>query len=208
VVPLCSQMLCTTSKFVEDTIYALSSGPLLKTGVAVIRVSGPNSKYCLNSLLENKSKFPIPRHASLRRLVCPMTSEILDHALVLWLPGPKSYTGEDIVELHVHGSKAVVDGIFSSFEHFDREVQSNGCSRIRHADKGEFTKRAYYTGKMDLTEIEGVGDLLFADTSSQRKQALRQMEGHMRRTYESWRYRALCSMHHCRSAHVSMTETS
>lgn len=184
-VPLFSRTL-SSGHHVEDTIYALSSGPHLKTGVAVIRISGPKSKYCLDQLTIDKSKNLKPRYASLRKLTCPMTREILDHALILWFPAPKSYTGEDIVELHVHGSKAVVDSIFSSFEYFNSKVQRDGY-RIRHAEKGEFTKRAYYTGKMDLTEIEGVGDLLFADTSSQRKLALRQMEGHMRRKYESWR---------------------
>ena len=172
----------------DDTIYALSSGPMLKTGVAVIRVSGPLSKHCLSSLLSTSDSFPRPREASLRRLQCAKTREILDRALVLWFPGPNSYTGEDVVELHVHGSKAVVDGVFASLDFLNcRSSEESHRHRIRLADRGEFTKRAYYAGKMDLTEIEGVGDLLFADTSAQRKQALRQMEGHMRRLYESWR---------------------
>ena len=186
-----------------DTIFALSSGPLTKTGVAVIRLSGPRSANCLQRLTPG-GKLPEPRRASLRKLFCPKTGELLDSALVLWMPGPKSFTGEDVVELHVHGSRAVVVGVFEAFEFLDNEAQASGtgttgssaglemglgssCGGIRAAERGEFTRRAFGNGRMDLTEVEGLADLLSADTALQRTQALRQMEGHLRATFEGWR---------------------
>lgn len=118
---------------------------------------------------------------------------------VLWFPSPRSYTGEDVCELHVHGSRAVIKGVFAALTELgeslrvknDTDVNDHHHSQhphIRLAERGEFTKRAFENGRMDLTEAEGLGDLLVADTSAQRKQALRQMEGYMRRTYENWRY--------------------
>ena len=118
----------------SDTIFALSSGPVTKTGVAVIRISGPHARSCLEALtlpdssrIQDNSairfrklqKFPEPRRASLRYLYCPQTGEILDHALVLWFPGPRSFTGEDIVELHCHGGRAVISGVFGALEYLD-----------------------------------------------------------------------------------------
>jgi tRNA modification GTPase len=165
-----------------DTIYGLSTGQSTKAGIAIIRVSGLESFHCLTKLISNQTK-PKPRYTSLRRIICPKTSEILDKAIVVWIPGPSSYTGEDLVEFHVHGSRAVLQGIFSAFEHLNQD----SSSKIRPAEAGEFTRRAFENGKMDLTEIEGLGDLLSAETSAQRKQALRQMEGHMREIFEAWR---------------------
>ena len=167
----------------SDTIFALSSGPMVKSGVAVIRISGPMSRHCLESLILGQ-KFPIPRMASLRRLVCPKTKSLLDSALVLWFPGPKSFTGEDVVEFHVHGSRAVILGIFEVLEYIGGVDSSR---RIRPAERGEFTRRSFENGKMDLTEVEGLSDLLAAETSVQRKQALMQMEGHLKVQYELWR---------------------
>lgn len=164
----------------EDTIYALSSGQLLQTAVAMIRVSGDDSKKCIELL--TKKSMPSPRVATLRKLYCPDTHDILDHALLFWFPGPHSYSGEDIVEFHVHGSRSVVSGIFCAFE----KLRSRGL-HIRPAEKGEFTMRAYRNGRMGLTEVEGLADLLVADTSEQRKQALQHMEGHARKRYETWR---------------------
>ena len=119
---------------------------------------------------------------------------------VLWFPNPRSYTGEDVCELHIHGSRAVIKGLFSALtslgqsrraskDHISENIITNAPKngQIRLAEKGEFTKRAFDNGKLDLTEAEGLGDLLAADTAAQRKQALRQMEGYMRRTYEKWR---------------------
>ena len=125
---------------------------------------------------------------------------IVTSSQVLWFPSPRSYTGEDVCELHVHGSRAVIKGVFASLTELGHTLQAPSkdqdthmhmqhkkMPQIRLAERGEFTKRAFEHGRLDLTEAEGLGDLLAADTSAQRKQALRQMEGHMRRTYESWR---------------------
>jgi tRNA modification GTPase len=166
-----------------DTIYGLSTGQATKAGIAIIRLSGTESRGCLKKLISAQKKFPKPRYTSLQRIICPKTSEVLDQAIVVWMPGPSSYTGEDLVELHVHGSRAVLQGIFSAFEHLNQMTSST----LRPAEQGEFTRRAFENGKMDLTEIEGLGDLLCAETSAQRKQALRQMEGYMREIYEAWR---------------------
>jgi len=211
-----------------DTIFALSSGPIVKSGVAVIRLSGPLSYYCLERLLLNdgpsflSSSPPSsqllpsittsttngmrgiikPRMASLRHLYSPQSKDVLDQALILWFPAPRSFTGEDVVELHVHGSKAVIKGLFEAFEYIDDNrlkdddsiggsgddaaIRSLSC--IRPAGPGEFTRRAFENGKMDLTEVEGLSDLLDAETSVQRRLALKQMDGHLRRQYEQWRY--------------------
>ena len=155
-----------------------------------------------------------PRMAALRHLYSPQSKDVLDQALVLWFPAPRSFTGEDVVELHVHGSKAVIKGLFEAFEYIDDNrssdddsdgdtdyngtVKSNDggdgayrstslSSCIRPAGPGEFTRRAFENGKMDLTEVEGLSDLLDAETSVQRRLALKQMDGHLRRQYEQWR---------------------
>lgn len=173
-----------------DTIFALSSGPIAKSGVAVVRISGPASLYCLEQLTPkagDASKAftpPEPRKAALRYLYSPVTNDLLDQSLVLWFPGPRSFTGEDVVELHLHGSRAVIKGVFEALAHLD--VPSSGKA-IRPAARGEFTRRAFDNGKMDLTEVEGLSDLLDAETSGQRKQALKQMDGHLRKQYEAWR---------------------
>lgn len=175
----------------SDTIYALSSGSNTKSGVAVVRISGPKAIYCLEAMKSPNKDFlpPKPRVASLRSLYCPLSKELLDKALVLWFPGPNSFTGEDVVELHVHGSKAVLSSIFQALAFLDDQSSHSqqNPSSVRAAEPGEFTRRAFENGKMDLTEVEGLADLLAADTSQQRKQALRQMEGHLRRAYERWR---------------------
>jgi tRNA modification GTPase len=176
------------SSLATDTIFALSTGPIVKSGIAVVRISGPQSEYCLNRLLSTSEEYKAklePRKASLRRLYSPSNKEVLDQALVLWFPAPHSFTGEDVVELHVHGSKAVIKGIFEAMEHLDNPSM---LTPIRPAGPGEFTRRAFDNGRMDLTEVEGLSDLLDAETSEQRKQALRQMDGHLRVQYETWRY--------------------
>eukprot|EP00600_Ochromonadales_sp_CCMP1393_P006617 CAMPEP_0174960572 /NCGR_PEP_ID=MMETSP0004_2-20121128/3773_1 /TAXON_ID=420556 /ORGANISM="Ochromonas sp., Strain CCMP1393" /LENGTH=609 /DNA_ID=CAMNT_0016208949 /DNA_START=60 /DNA_END=1889 /DNA_ORIENTATION=- len=189
-----------------ETIFALSSGPIAKSGVAVVRISGPGAYYVLEELttykdgVTNTAKFipPKPRLASLRYLYSPSTQDILDQSLVLWFPGPRSFTGEDVVELHLHGSRAVIKGVFEALEYLDDpDIENNskittveGLRRsfsIRAAGPGEFTRRAFENGKMDLTEVEGLSDLLDAETSEQRKQALKQMDGFMRKQYETWR---------------------
>lgn len=175
------------SAYAGDTIYALSSGTLTKSGVAVVRLSGPNSLYTFHQLQkpEKRTQTLTPRLASLKSLYCPFSNEMIDKALVLWFPAPKSFTGEDVIELHVHGSRAVISSLFQTFEKIG-DASTSGI--IRPAEPGEFTRRAFENGKMDLTEVEGLSDLLEAETSSQRKQALRQMEGHIRIVYERWRY--------------------
>ncbi len=194
-----------------DTVFALSSGGMaVKTGVAVIRISGPESDYCLKRLLKKPNSnfkndmndvldvnIPKPRYASLRKLYCPTSSEALDSALILYMPGPKSFTGEDVVELHIHGSRAVISGVFQSLEDMNHDdyIKERG-SRIRPAERGEFTRRAFDNGCMDLTEVEGLADLLEAETSLQRTQALRQMEGHMREQFEAWRDELMRSLAH------------
>jgi tRNA modification GTPase len=193
-------------KSVSDTIYALSSGTnsKTKTGIAVIRISGPQALECLNILCDvglksdNKKQsksIPKERMASLRYLYCPKTKDLLDQSIVLCFNKPKSFTGEDVVEIHAHGSRAVISGIFQALEYisdnnnnifFEDNEQKN--SVIRAADRGEFTRRAFENGRMDLTEVEGLADLLDADTSEQRKQALKQMGGHLKNTFERWRF--------------------
>lgn len=146
--------------------------------------------------------------ASLRDLRDPESGSKIDKALVLWFPGPNSFTGEDIVEYHVHGSPAVVNGLLTALEHSNkvgalREVTGGTDkkpsqrdvslgdhmlrSRVRPAEPGEFTRRAFEYGKMDLTEVEALSDLLESQTELQRVQALNQMEGHLKNTFERWR---------------------
>ena len=196
----------------EDTIYALSSGVSgMASGVAVIRISGPRSFYCMESLSDsntyarikikgestsNSTIKPIePRAASLRKLYCPETGDTLDQALILWFPAPRSFTGEDVVEFQVHGSRAVVRGVFDALRFLD-EQDGREKGAMRAAEPGEFTRRAFERGKMDLTEVEGLADLLAADTKTQRKQALRQIDGMMRKQYEEWRGELLKCLAH------------
>ncbi len=188
-----SKTLCSSTSNGLDTIFALSSGPIAKSGVAVVRISGPSSQYCLERLAAKPAPttvqfVPKPREATLKALYSPVTADVLDQSLILWFPGPRSFTGEDVVELHVHGSRAVIKGVFEALEHLDDPLSGRA---IRPAAPGEFTRRAFDNGKMDLTEVEGLSDLLDAETSEQRKQALKQMEGHLRKQYEAWRYISL-----------------
>ena len=165
----------------QDTIFALSSGAGVTAGVAVIRLSGPAAKHCLLSLLKENSRPPKARFASFRRLYDPETKDLLDEAIVLYFPGPKSFTGEDVVELQVHGSRAVINAVFESLEKVEGE------SVIRPAERGEFTRRAFENGRMDLTRVEGLADLISSETALQRKQALRQLSGEVFEMLESWR---------------------
>ena len=133
----------------DDTIYALAT-PLGKGAIAVIRISGLAAAHVLSSFTAKK-ELPTPRRATVRALIDPNTNETLDNAVVIWFPGPASYTGEDTAELHVHGGAAVVDGILSSLA---------AQSSLRLASPGEFTRRALLNGKLDLIEAEGLADLL------------------------------------------------
>lgn len=159
----------------QPTIYALASGAG-RAGVAVVRVSGACAGAALSALTQKP--LPTPRMAALCRLRDPATSETLDDALVLWFPGPASFTGEDVAELHLHGGVAVVEGVLAAL---------SGLDGLRLAEAGEFTRRAFENAKLDLTQVEGLADLIEAETEAQRKQALRQAEGELGRLYDGWR---------------------
>ncbi|MEE2565367.1 tRNA uridine-5-carboxymethylaminomethyl(34) synthesis GTPase MnmE [Hyphobacterium marinum] len=156
-----------------DTIFALSTPPG-RSGVAVIRLSGAGSGAILDALAGKPR--PRPREAALRRLR-DRQNATLDRALVLWFPGPASFTGEDSAECHVHGGEAVIEGVFEA-------LRAEGA---RPAEAGEFTRRAFENGKLDLTEAEGLADLIEAETEGQREQALAQMGGALKTLYEGWR---------------------
>ncbi len=157
----------------QDTIYALSSGSL-PAGVAVIRLSGAKAQSALGQLIGGD--LPKPRFAALRTIRNRNNSPI-DQALVLNFPAPKSFTGEDCVEIHVHGGRAVVDAVFAELGSMDG---------LRPAEAGEFSKRAYDNGKMDLVEVEGLADLLKAETEMQRRLALEQTSGNLSELYDDW----------------------
>ncbi|XP_001864986.2 tRNA modification GTPase GTPBP3, mitochondrial [Culex quinquefasciatus] len=162
----------------RGTIFGLSSGSG-KCGVAVIRVSGDASSDVVHRKTSS-NKLPAARQAVLRRIVHSRTAEMIDRGLVLWFPGPHSFTGEDCVEFHVHGGAAVVSAMYDSLGSIDG---------VRLAEPGEFTKRAFYAGKMDLTEVEGLADLIEAETEAQRKQALLQASGELSKLYNEMRSR-------------------
>lgn len=162
-----------------DTIFALSSARG-RAGVAVVRLSGPQALPGLRRLTAKDD--PPPRVARLERLRDPLDGRTLDHALVLSFPGPASFTGEDVVELHLHGGPAVVQAVLAAL---GREAG------LRPAEAGEFTRRAFDNDKLDLSEVEGLADLITAETEAQRRQALRQMEGALSELVESWRERLL-----------------
>jgi tRNA modification GTPase len=156
-----------------DSIYALSSGAG-PSGVAVIRISGPKAGDALMALC---GAIPEPRQAALRTLRRPGDNAVLDRALVLWFPGPRSETGEDMAELQVHGSRAVVQALFGAL-----------CGAgLRLAAPGEFVRRAFVNGKLDLTAVEGLADLIAAETEVQLRQAIGQAGGALARRAEGWR---------------------
>ena len=155
-----------------DTIFALASGSA-RAAIAVLRLSGPGSGTAVAALCGGV--LPAPRHASLRSLRDP-SGGLLDKALVLWFPGPNTYTGEDCAELHLHGGRAVIDGV----------AEALAQAGLRPAEPGEFTRRAFLNGRMDLVEAEAVYDLVAAETEAQRRQALRQLEGELGALYQDW----------------------
>jgi len=165
----------------QTTIYALSSARG-RAGVAVIRVSGPQAGTVLQALAGGA---PPPRVAGLRTLRDPVTGFILDHALVLWFPAPASFTGEDVAELHVHGGRAVIEGVLSALA---------AMPGTRPAEPGEFARRAFENGRLDLTAVEGLADLIDAETEAQRQQALQQSDGALARLYEGWRERVILAL--------------
>ncbi|ETV84206.1 tRNA modification GTPase TrmE, variant [Aphanomyces astaci] len=159
----------------QDTIYALSSAEG-RSGVAVIRISGPMADQCL--LQMTTSKLPSPRMAVRRDLKHPSTKELLDTAVAIRFLGPKSFTGEDSVELYVHGSRPVISGVLQAL---------GTLPSYRAAEAGEFTERAFENQKMDLMQVEGLADLLHSETEAQRSQALAQISGTIGQVYDDWR---------------------
>jgi tRNA modification GTPase len=157
----------------KDTICAQASGAG-RAAIAVIRISGPATGEILRALCG----LPAARHASLRTIRDPRTETLLDRGLVLWFPAPASFTGEDMAELCVHGGRAVVANVLDAALSIDD---------VRLAEPGEFAARAFENGKIDLTEVEGLADLINAETDAQARQALAQAGGSLRRLYESWR---------------------
>ena len=161
----------------DQTIFALSSGRI-PSAVALVRVSGSQSGSVLERLA---GKLPAPRLAT-RVLLRDIESQPIDDAVMLWFPGPASATGEDVAEFHVHGGRAVLASLFAAFSKF---------ADVRPAEPGEFTRRAFENGKLDLTEAEALDDLIHADTDRQRRQALRQLKGLLGDRARDWRARII-----------------
>ena len=157
----------------EQTIFALSSGRP-PSAISIVRVSGPGAATALTLLA---GKIPLPRMAT-RALLRDGHRQPIDDAVVLWFPGPASATGEDVAEFHVHGGRAILAALFAALSALDH---------MRAAEPGEFTRRAFENGKLDLTEAEGLDDLIHADTDRQRSQALRQLKGLLGDRARDWR---------------------
>lgn len=158
---------------VTNTIFALSSGAP-PAGIGVIRISGPCAASALEALAGH---LPSARRPRLMLLTDPRDGTPLDRALVLWLPGPGTATGEDLAELHCHGGRAVIAAV---------EEALGALEGLRRAEPGEFTRRAFENGRMDLNEVEGLADLLAAETQQQRRAALLMTEGHFSRRIDAW----------------------
>lgn len=167
------------------TIFALASGAG-RAGVAVLRLSGPGAGGALLAL-SGRPAMPRARVATRVRLRAPASGEPFDDGLALWFPAPASYTGEDVVELHLHGGRAVLEAALAALA---------AQPGLRPAEPGEFTRRAFEHGKMDLTAAEAIADLVDAETAAQRRQALRQLDGALGALYEDWRGRLLGALAH------------
>jgi len=155
------------------TIFALSSG-MPPAGIGIIRITGPQASSVLEVLA---GPLPRPRHAARRRLIHP-TGHVLDDSMVVWFPAPASVTGEDVAELHIHGGRAVIAAVESALA---------GLPGLRRAEAGEFTRRAFANGRIDLAEAEGLADLLAAETEAQRQAAITIASGRFSRQIEDWR---------------------
>jgi tRNA modification GTPase len=163
-----------------DTIFALAT-PRGRAAVAIVRISGAGSRFALETMAGG---VPAARRASLRQLRDPASGDLLDHAIVIWFPSPNSFTGEDMAELHVHCGRAVLEGVLAVLS----------ALGFRTADAGEFTRRAFANGKSDLTGVEGLADLIDAQTAAQRRQAIRQMSGELAAVADRWRTALLDAM--------------
>jgi tRNA modification GTPase len=156
-----------------------------RAGVAVVRISGPRASAALTSL--TRMALPAPRHAARRRFSDPHSGAPLDDGLALWFPGPASFTGEDVAELHLHGSRAALAGVLAAL---------GALPGLRLAEPGEFTRRAFQNGKLDLAQVEGLADLIAAETQAQARQALRQLDGEFGRRTANWRERLSFALAH------------
>jgi tRNA modification GTPase len=165
----------------DGTIFAPMTS-VGKSAITALRISGPRTRPMLETICGG---CPPPRRASLRSLRDGQ-GEILDQAVVIWLPGPSTYTGEDVAELHLHGGRAVLDGVADALL----------TLRLRPAEPGEFSRRAFLNGRMDLVQAEAVSDLVAAETAGQRRQALRQMDGRLGQLYSAWAERLTCVLAH------------
>lgn len=170
-----------------NTIFAPATAPG-PAGVAVVRISGPQAGEALRRLA---GALPAPRQAALRRLRSGPAGEILDQGLTLWFPRPRSFTGEDVAELHLHGGRATLRAVLDAL----RQMQG-----LRPAEPGEFTRRAFANGKLDLTQVEALADLVQAETEGQRRQAARQLEGGLGGRLERWRAEILRALAHVEAA--------
>ena len=166
----------------NQTIFALASG-VGKSGVAVVRISGPHACDALSML--TRKPLPVPRYASRMRLMEINSDELLDDSIVIYFPSPNSFTGEDVVELHIHGGRSVITGVIDALTSIDD---------LRFAEPGEFTRRAFENDKFDLTSAEGLADLINSETTAQRRQAQRQMAGELGDLYDGWRDRLMRSI--------------
>ena len=166
------------------TIYALSTGPGV-SGIAIVRVSGKEAAEVVKQLTGDD--LPVPRVATLKKINYINTNNLIDEGVVIWFPGPNSYTGEDLAEFHVHGSRAVVSALHSSI---------SGIKNCRLAEPGEFTKLAFQNGKINLLKAEGIADLVSAETEIQRKQAVEIMNGKSSDKFTSWRAKLLKILAH------------
>ncbi len=162
----------------RDTIFALSSGRP-PAAIAVVRISGPRAGVALEKLI---GRLPSPRQAALARVRDPADGEIIDEALVLWFPAPRSETGEDMAELQLHGGRAIIAAVLAALGNLEG---------FRPAEAGEFTRRAFENGRLDLTAVEGLADLIGAETEAQRRQAFRQLKGLLGNQAETWRTRLI-----------------
>lgn len=170
----------------NQTIYALST-VYGKSGVAVIRISGTDALKVVSQMTNLSVTKLKPRYAYFTNLHHSVTRETLDKSLLLYFKAPNSFTGEDIVELQIHGSKAVINSVVDSLSQI---------LNFRLAEAGEYSKRAFYNQKMDLTEAEGLADLIDSETSEQQKYAIRQLEGGLKNLYENWRAQLLQTLAH------------
>lgn len=180
-IPVGFRALSNVSDY-RPTIFALSTH-LARSAIGVIRISGSQAPYIFHKLT-NSNNIPNHRVSSLRRLIAPKSGVLLDEALTLFFKGPKSYTGEDLLELHVHGGVAIIKTVLNEIKALHDPTKG---IHIRYAENGEFSHRAFLNGRFDLTELEGVREMIDAETESQRVSALSSMTGQNKQIFMEWR---------------------